>query len=111
MSGQSSHSIVQDDGFVVEGFLASDVACYGMAGNRRQFTNPSTTVCVNNQVFFLVDKQDDWNWGADATDNRRVDAVCGLGYEQPSADAVGWLARAANQNLIKRNAYSITLVP
>lgn len=103
--------LVQDDGFVVNGFMASDSTCIGMYGNSKQFHNPTTTVCMENQVFFLVDNQTDWDWHAKATDVKHLDAVCGLGKEKSSMRAKGFLARAVHLDHLKHNIYSITLVP
>ena len=99
--------VVQDDGFVVEGYPASDSMCIGMYGNKEQYSNPETTVCQDNQFFFLVTSQDGWNWSAQATLDDKISAVCGLGYEKASADAEGWLARAVYSGDIKKNIYSV----
>ena len=103
--------LVQDDGFVVNGYMASDSTCIGMFGNSRQFHNTETTLCLENQAFFLVHNQTDWDWSAKATDVNHLDAVCGLGKEKSSMRAKGFLARAAHLDYLKHNIYSITLVP
>ena len=102
---------IRDDGFVLQGKLSMDTMCLAMYGNRKQTGNPSTTVCNENQLFFLVNEQEEWDWGARATDNKHIDAVCGLGHEKASSKAQGFVARAAHEGLIKRNAYSVTFVP
>lgn len=111
MQKRTKSQIVQDDGFQVEGYLAADDMCLGMFGNKKQYENPETTVCMANQIFLLAEGQSDWNWGARATDGKHIDAVCGLGKEKSSMNAQGWLARAAHSDKIKHVAYSITLVP
>lgn len=73
--------------------------------------NPATSVCHENQLFFLVHNQTEWDWGAKATDKKHVDSFCGLGHEMASKDAQGFVARAAYHGQIRRNAYSITFVP
>lgn len=82
-----------------------------MYGNRKQTENPQTMVCNENQLFFLVDDQQEWNWSAKATDNKHIDAVCGLGHEKATPKSQGLVARAANEGLIRNNAYSVTYVP
>ena len=91
--------------------MAADNMCIGMYGNQKQYTNPATTLCMKNQIFFLADDQSEWNWGAKATDKKHIDAICGLGREKSSMRAQGWLARATHLNYLKHNIYSITLVP
>merc|ERR1711862_232515 len=88
-----------------------DSTCWAMYGNRRQSTNPETTICYENQLFFLVHEQMEYDWGAKATDNNHIDAMCGLGHEKASDKAQGLVARAAHEGLIRQNAYSITFVP
>ena len=58
-----------------------------------------------------MDKQDEWSWGARATNKKHIDSVCGLGHERASENAQGWIARAAHEKKIAKNAYSITFVP
>ena len=111
MVKQKSEQIAQDDGFTVKGYMAADYMCMGMHGNKKQFTNPSTSICMKNQVFFMVDEQSDWNWGAKVSNGKHVDAICGLGKEKASMRAKGWLARAKHLNLIHKQVYSVTLVP
>jgi hypothetical protein len=36
--------------------MASDNMCIGMYGNQKQYTNPDTTLCMKNQIFFLADE-------------------------------------------------------
>lgn len=67
--------------------MAQDYTCIGMAGTRRQYTNPATTVCMSNQIFFLAEYASEWSWGARVSDNKKIDAVCGLGYEKATPDA------------------------
>ena len=88
-----------------------DRTCIGMYGNKRQLNNPETTVCDRNQMFFLVDKQTEWNWSAKATDNKHIEAVCGLGKEDAVPGAQGWISREVLAGGLQKNAYSITLVP
>jgi hypothetical protein len=110
--GKSTNTTeIRDDGFVLQGKLSMDYMCLAMYGNAKQTGNPSTTVCNENQLFFLVNEQEEWDWGARATDNKHIDAMCGLGHEKASSKAQGFVARAAHEGLIKRNAYSITFVP
>ena len=111
MSRAQNETIVTDDGFVVEGKMAMDDSCYGMYGTLKQRSNPETTVCIQNQIFFHVDAQDDWDWGARATNMYHIDGVCGLGKEKASETSQGMLARASQAGLLKSNSYSIRLVP
>ena len=61
---------VMDDGFVVSGGVASDYMCVGQYGNKASiYKDPYTTVCLEEQAFFLVEKQIDWNWSSKANDN------------------------------------------
>jgi len=53
-----------------------------MYGTKKQVENPLTSVCNNNQMFFLVNKELEWNWYAKATDKKHIDALCGLGHEK-----------------------------
>ena len=53
----------------------------------------------------------DYNWSAKATDIKYFESICGLGKEKSSSDAQGMIARAVNQDLLKNNTYSVTLVP
>lgn len=73
--------------------MAADRMCIGMFGQKEQRDNPATTVCNDNQIFFLVKNQTEWDWGAKATNQHHFDAVCGLGKEKASASAKGWIAR------------------
>jgi len=73
--------------------------------------NRPTTICNHHQVFFYVRNQTEWSWSAQVSDNHHADAVCGLGKEKASPSAQGLIARGVQNGDIKRNAYSITLVP
>ena len=53
-SDQRKRIVVQDDGFVLRGYPASDDMCIGMYGNKDQYSDPDTTVCSASQFFFLV---------------------------------------------------------
>ena len=72
---------MQDDGFQLSGFFAADSMCIGMFGNKKQYTNPETTVCLSSQTFFLANSESDWNWSGRATDTKHIEAICGLGKE------------------------------
>ena len=111
MSKAQNETVVTDDGFVVEGVMALDDTCYGMYGTVKQRANPETTVCISNQVFFHVSAQDDWDWGARATNKQHIDGVCGLGKEKASSNSQGMIARSVQAGDLKSNAYSIRLVP
>ena len=91
--------------------MALDDTCYGMYGTLKQRSNPETTVCINGQIFFHVSAQDDWDWGARATNKFHIDGVCGLGKEKASETSQGMIARAVQAGDLKSNAYSIRLVP
>lgn len=79
-----NETVIKDDGLELEGYMAMDYMCIGMYGNTKQQNDPKSTVCNENQVFFLVDKQDEWSWGARATNKKHIDSVCGLGHERAS---------------------------
>ena len=111
MARDQNETVVTDSGFVVEGKMAMDNSCYGMYGTLKQRSNPETTVCVQNQIFFHVEAQNDWDWGARATNMYHIDGVCGLGKEEASASSQGMVARAAQAGDLKSNSYSIRLVP
>ena len=51
-----NETLIKDDGLELEGYMAMDYMCIGMYGNTKQQNNPTSTVCNENQVFFLVDK-------------------------------------------------------
>jgi hypothetical protein len=91
--------------------MAMDKMCIGMYGSRHQMSNSNTTVCSHDQIFFLVQNQTDWDWGAKTSNNFYVDAVCGLGKEKAEPGAQGWIAKAVQSGVIKHNTYSVTLVP
>ena len=110
-SNQRKKVVIQDDGFSLAGYPASDSMCIGMWGNRDQFKDPETSVCQDNQFFFLVTSQDGWNWSAQATLDSKINAVCGLGYEKATPDAEGWLAKAVYTGDISKNVYSVQFVP
>ena len=111
MQRYNKEQVARDDGFVVTGYMAADYMCMGMFGNKKMYTNPSTTVCMNNQVFFLAEEQTEWNFGGKASDAKHLDAICGLGKEKASPTALGWLARAKQMNYLDNQIYSVTLVP
>ena len=85
--------------------------CIGMFGTHKQYLDPHTRICMEDQPFFLVQQTLDWNWSAKATDIKYVESICGLGKEKSSKRAQGWLARAVNETYITNNTYSIQLVP
>lgn len=102
---------MHDDGFTVEGYMAADTMCMSMFGTKKQYENPTSTVCMTHQFFLLAESQTDWNWSAKATDTKHIDAICGLGKEKSSMNAKGFLARATHEDKLRHNTYSITLVP
>jgi len=111
MRQSNKAQVVHDDGFAVSGYMSADSMCFGMFGNREQFENPETTVCMNNQFFLLADSQIDYDWSSKATNDKHIDSICGLGKEKSSMTAKGWLARAAHNGDLKNLVYSLTLVP
>ena len=94
-------TVVQSDGFTVAGGPCSDYMCIGQYGSKASiYKDPRTTVCMDDQVFFLVGQQLDWNWSAKATDVKYIDSVCGLGKEKLSPYPEGWIARAVHEGHI-----------
>lgn len=85
----------------VSGYLGKDQVCIGHYGTYEEFTDNSTTVCMTDQSFLLVNSISGSNWDMRATDMKYVDSVCGLGKEVPSAEATGWLARAVYEGNLK----------
>lgn len=110
-ASKQNTTIAHVDGLVLEGILAMDHTCIGMSGNKKQRTDPTTTVCKNNQMFLQVTKQDEYDWGKKATDKYSIDGICGLGHEESSEKSQGLIASAAWSKMIARNAYSVTFVP
>ena len=110
-SQPANQTMVTGDGFVVKGIYAMDFFCYSMDGNKKQREDPNTKVCFPNQLFFHVNHQDDWDWGARATNMNAIDGICGLGKEKASESSQGLIARAVNRGKLRSNSYSIRLVP
>ena len=111
MTRNKHEMVVRDDGFILHGFTAADTACIGGWLKRKSATFKEETICMNNQIFFHADRLSEYDWPARATNKRHINAICGLGKEKTSGEAVGMLARAKKMNLIDSQTYSVTLVP
>ena len=104
-------TMIHDDGFTVFGTYAKDFTCLSMMGTKKQASDDQTKVCNRDQKFFMVNNMTEWDWDGRVAHNYYADAVCGLGKEKASNDSESFIARAVYNEDIKRNAYSVTLVP